>query len=120
MMNDTELHPLAQEVSQHLSGLDQSFVMLVHCQVQEGQEAAFKKAFHRPLLETIKEEGNFTYRLIQELSEPTKFIVIEHWRDLPSLNDHLHQPYLEKLLADLESILAAPPAVTVYDEYVAV
>jgi len=118
-MSESELHPLAAEVSQHLGETPENFLMQVHCSVQAGKDADLKQAFHQPLLETVKEEGNFTYRLLQHTDDPTKFIVIEHWRDLSSLDAHLKQPYLEKLLQDLEAILAEPPRVEVFREYVA-
>ncbi|MCG6157218.1 putative quinol monooxygenase [Rubinisphaera margarita] len=115
----SELHPLAQDVKQHLDNPDDRFMMLVYFTVEAGREDAFKQAFHRPLQETVKEEGNCTYRLIQQANEPTTFIVIEHWKSLADLNSHLHQPYLDELLANVGPMLAAEPKVDVFHEYVA-
>tara|TARA_R110002020_G_scaffold117325_1_gene268100 strand:- start:894 stop:1409 length:516 start_codon:yes stop_codon:yes gene_type:complete len=118
-MSSSELHPLADEVSQHLSDPTKTFMMLVYCEVQSGKEDEFKAAFHPALKATVEEAGNFTYRLIQQADIPTAFIVIEHWQDLQSLDDHLKQPYLEKLLSDSEPLLTKAPRVDVFHEYVA-
>ncbi len=118
-MSSSELHPLADEVSQHLTDPTKTFMMLVYCDVQSGKEDEFKTAFHPALKATVEEAGNFTYRLIQQANIPTAFIVIEHWQDLQSLDDHLKQPYLEKLLSDLEPLLTKAPRVDVFQEYVA-
>ncbi|MCA8988287.1 MAG: antibiotic biosynthesis monooxygenase [Planctomycetaceae bacterium] len=118
-MSQEELHPLAAEVGSQLKDPSQTFQMLVYFVVHSGQELAMEKAFHQPLLQTVKEEGNYTYRLLQQTTQPENFIVVEHWQNLAALDSHLKQPYLSQLLEDLGPVLAQPPRVDVFQEIVA-
>jgi len=115
-MNDQKLHPLAEEVQSKLGNENRPFIMLVKLKVQAGLEASLKSAFETPLQETVKEEGNQHYQLIQKTDESSRFIVIEHWKSLQALNEHLHQPYLTQLLENIDPILDQPPEVDVFLE----
>ena len=112
-MNDAELHPLAQTVQEQLNKTDAKFQMLVFFEVKPGSEDAFRTAFTEPLKQTQSEPGNIVYRLTQDAICPEKFIVIEQWKNLDALDEHLKQPYLTTLLDDLEDILAQEPDVQV-------
>lgn len=115
-MVSENLHPLAQEVSNQLGQSAGSFMMFVSFRTKPDSVGTLIEAFHVPLTETIKEEGNYTYRLAQDALQPEQFVVVEHWRDLQALDAHLKQPYLTQLLADLDPILAEPPQVRVMIE----
>ena len=112
-MSDTELHPLAQTVNEQLSKPNAKFQMLVFFEIKPGSEDAFRTAFTGPLKQTQSEAGNIVYRLTQDAISPEKFIVIEQWKNLDALDEHLKQPYLTILLNDLEEILAQEPDVQV-------
>ncbi len=112
-MSNEELHPLAQVVSEQLKKEDAKFQMLVFFEIKPDCEDAFRTAFTEPLKLTQSEEGNIVYRLTQDAISPEKFIVIEQWKNLEALDAHLKQPYLTKLLSDLEDILAQEPDVQV-------
>lgn len=116
-MTAAELHPLAAEVAVQLGGQTGPFLMLVGMQTHVGRSSDLVQAFLEPLAETVQEQGNFTYRLVQDLNQPEKFLVIEHWQDLAALDSHLKQPYLERLLQNLEPVLCEAPTVTVMREY---
>lgn len=112
-MSDAELHPLAQTVNEQLKKTDKKFQMLVFFEIKPGTEDAFRAAFVEPLKQTLSEPGNIVYRLTQDTISPEKFIVIEQWKNLDALDEHLKQPYLTALLNDLEEILAKDPDVQV-------
>ncbi|MBL4884585.1 MAG: antibiotic biosynthesis monooxygenase [Planctomycetaceae bacterium] len=112
-MSDSELHPLAQIVSEQLNKPDKKFQMLVFFEIKPGTEEAFRTAFKEPLAQTQSEAGNIVYRLTQDSITPEKFIVTEQWKNLDALDAHLKQPYLTTLLSDLEGILNAEPDVQV-------
>ena len=112
-MSDTELHPLAQTVNEQLKKKDAKFQMLVFFEIKPCSEDAFRAAFAEPLKQTQAEAGNIVYRLTQDAISPEKFIVIEQWKNLDALDEHLKQPYLTTLLSDLEDILAQEPDVQV-------
>jgi len=115
-MSQSDLHPLAQEVANQLGEHQGEFRMLVRFQVRNEHGPQLLTAFEVPLTETRIEEGNLDYRVVRLATSQETFLVLEHWRDLAALDAHLKQPYLEKLLGDLESILAEPPAVDVLIE----
>ncbi len=112
-MTTPELHPLAEEVSRQLNGQTGPFHMLVTFITRPGKTCDLVEAFQVPLSATVQETGNLAYRLAQDVAIPEKFLVIEEWRDVAALDAHLKQSYLIQLLADLEEILAEPPALQV-------
>lgn len=112
-MTTPELHPLAAEVSRQLNDQTGPFHMLVTFLTKPDKTCALVEAFQVPLSATVQETGNLTYRLAQDVTIPEKFLVIEEWKNIAALDAHLKQPYLTQLLADLEEVLAEPPALQV-------
>ncbi|QDT70166.1 autoinducer-2 (AI-2) modifying protein LsrG [Planctomycetes bacterium MalM25] len=105
------LHPIAAEVAEQLADPDQPFTLIVNFSVQDAEK--FIAVMTDPIVQTAKEEGNVNYRLSQSLKQPTEFTLYEQWQDLASLDSHLKQPYLVKLVKDFHEALAAPPKLTV-------
>lgn len=102
----TEEHPVTAAVRaslEHNGGrVDRPFTLVVA--LESGKPRQLIEAFRAPLVETRKEEGNIMYLLNQDSDEPTKFLLLERWKSLDALDEHLAQPYLVQLLKDLDEL----------------
>jgi quinol monooxygenase YgiN len=58
-----------------------------------------------------KDPGCLRYDLCQDLSEPTRFAMIEEWESEAALEAHLAQPWLNKAIEQLGPMLAGRPVV---------
>jgi len=72
----------------------------------------FKEAARRTMVEpTLKEPGCLEYDLCQDRAEPTRFAMIETWKDEASLATHLGLESLQKAVGALMHMAAEPPTV---------
>ena len=108
-----ELHPIAAEVGGELDDVEKPFVLIVKFVTNDGQADKLIDVMREPIAQTAKEDGNILYELSQSIKEPNEFVLYERWKSLDALNSHLKQPYLAKLLASLEGLLAEAPDLTV-------
>jgi len=73
---------------------------------------AFVEAARRTMVEpTRKEPGCIEYDLCQDAADPTRFAMIETWRDEAALAVHLAQPSLQKAVGALMPLAAEPPTI---------
>ncbi len=74
------------------------------------------KAVLLGLLEpTRPEEGCIRYDLFQNQADPTDFTFIEEWQDKACLDAHLASSHIQDALAQLPSLLAGDPVISLYD-----
>ena len=79
--------------------------------VKADRVEAFVAAARRTMVEpTRKEPGCIEYDLCQDAADPTRFAMIETWRDEAALAVHLAQPSLHKAIGALMPMAAEPPA----------
>lgn len=57
------------------------------------------------------EEGNVHYDLYRSTENSDSFLVHETWKSAAAIELHESQPHFKALLAGVESLLAAPPAI---------
>jgi quinol monooxygenase YgiN len=73
---------------------------------------AFVAAARRTMVEpTRKEPGCIEYDLCQDLADPTRFAMVETWRDEAALAVHLAKPALQKAIGALMPMAAEPPTI---------
>ncbi len=58
-----------------------------------------------------KDRGCLRYDLCQDLSEPTRFAMLEEWESEEALEAHLAQPWLRAAVAGLMHMLAGRPVI---------
>jgi len=58
-----------------------------------------------------KDRGCLRYNLCQDLSEPTRFAMLEEWESEEALEAHLAQPWLRAAVGRLTHMLADRPVI---------
>jgi quinol monooxygenase YgiN len=84
-------------------------IVVVVLQAKPGTGPALRDLMVTSAQATHAEPGCLTYALHAANDEPDRVALVERWADQTALDAHMQQPYLRKLFADLEEVLAAPP-----------
>ena len=84
-------------------------IVVVVLQAKPGAGPALRELMVASAQNTHTETGCLTYALHTDNDDPDRIALVERWADQTALDDHLQQPYLRKLFADLEDVLAAAP-----------
>ena len=60
------------------------------------------------------DEGCIAYGYYEGLSDGEDCVAVEHWADMASLEAHLTQPHVGKLIAALGGLVSAPPQIVAH------
>ena len=93
-----EDHPVVKQMKEKLKHPDKPFTMLVTLQIKVGKEKAFEEAFLEAQKGTKKEKGCIAYEINRDTDHPEVFVLIEKWKNIDGLVDHLTQDHTTKLL----------------------
>jgi quinol monooxygenase YgiN len=88
-------------------------IVVVITQAKPGAGSALRELMVAGVKDTHRETGCLTYALHTSNDDPDRVALIERWADQTALDAHLQQPYLRKLFADVEAVLAEPPTTAV-------
>ena len=88
-------------------------IVVVIMQAKPGAGSALKELMVASVPDTHRETGCLTYALHTANDDPDRVAIVEHWADQTALDAHFQQPYLRKLFADVEHVLAEPPITAV-------
>lgn len=80
-----------------------------------GQLDSLKQALRAMIAPTLQEDGCLRYQFYQDQEDPNKVLFYEHWRDQAAIDAHFAAPHFVKLGEQLPSLLAADPAIHIYD-----
>ena len=118
-----EMHPITKGVAKQLADADKPFVLVVEFTVKPENVDAFLAAMAEPITMTNKEPGNLAYELSRVVGDDdddeegqqdeVEFVLFEKWKSVAALDSHLKQPYLVKLLAAFDRLLAEAPEIEV-------
>ncbi|EGO2713239.1 putative quinol monooxygenase [Enterococcus faecalis] len=61
--------------------------------VKKGMEEEFLNLVYYLIDNSVKEEGNLSYRVFKEERNTDSYVVIEHWESQSVLNRHLNMPH---------------------------
>lgn len=76
------------------------------------QQAAAVQAILRAAIPSfLAEPGCERYEILAEIDRPTRFVLLEQWRDAAALAAHFESAAFKAMAAKLEALLAAPPQV---------
>jgi quinol monooxygenase YgiN len=84
-------------------------IVVVILQAKSGAGPALRELMVASAQKTHPETGCLTYALHTANDEPDRVALVERWADQTALDAHMQQPYLRKLFADLDDVLAEPP-----------
>lgn len=92
-------------------------MIIVHAfiEVKEGMAQEFIKAADKCVKATRKETGNNFYTLYTDSFNPLKFIVVEEWESQSTLDAHMQTPHFITFGEEIESLLAAPLDIKVFE-----
>ena len=80
--------------------------------VPAGNKDAFVKLAKEIVEETLKENGNIAYELVQGIDDPTQFTFIEKWRDQAAIDAHMASPHFTALIPEMIKLGSVPPTIT--------
>jgi quinol monooxygenase YgiN len=75
---------------------------------------ALRAALTENVLASRREAGCVRYELAQSTTEPDEFVTLEEWRTEADVATHMKTPHVQKLLATVATLLAAPPDIRSY------
>ena len=93
-----EDHTVVKQMKEKLKHPDKPFTMLVTLQIKDGKEKAFEEAFLEAQKGTKKEKGCIAYEINRDTDHPEVFVLIEKWKNIDGLADHLKEEHTTKLL----------------------
>lgn len=93
-----EDHPVVKQMKEKLKHPDKPFTMLVTIQVKAGKEKAFEDAFLEAQKGTKKEKGCIAYEINRDTDATDTFVLVEKWKNIDGLVDHIAQEHTTKLL----------------------
>ena len=84
-------------------------IVVVVLQAKPGKGEALRGLMTASAQHTHSESGCLTYALHASNDDPDRLALVERWSDQSALDAHLQQPYVQKLFADLDEVLAVSP-----------
>lgn len=85
--------------------------VLVPCTVQEEHLPRALAVYQELVAATRRETGCLSYELLQREDEPTSLLLTEEWESHDHLRAHTQTEHFVRLVAELESLEVAEPAV---------
>ncbi|KZM37275.1 putative quinol monooxygenase [Oerskovia enterophila] len=83
----------------------------VPCRVQEADLPRALAVYEELVAATRRELGCLSYELLQREDEPTSLLLTEEWESHDHLMAHTQTEHFIRLVAELESLEVAEPAV---------
>lgn len=91
---------------------EKSVLIIATFTAKPGKGDALYDVLSRCIAPSRLEAGNIHYDLYRSAENPDAFLFHEGWKSLAAIDEHEQQPHFQALLAGVESLLAAPPAIT--------
>ena len=104
-----EENPIVTLVKSKVKDKSKPFSMLVTLKVKAGQEKALEEAFGPCVAATRKEPGCVAYQLNRDLDHPNVYVMFEHFKSVPAIEEHAKSKHVAALLEKILPLLEAPP-----------
>jgi quinol monooxygenase YgiN len=62
-----------------------------------------------------QEDGCVSYRFAEDVREPNRFLISEHWSDAEALAGHFETPHMAAFSSQVADLLAGAPEVLKYE-----
>lgn len=85
------------------------FTLLARIPIRDGTQTKFETAFAAAIAANRSGAGLLAYDLNRETADGTRYVVYERWKSLSALEAHLRMPYITKLMAVTDEVLAVAP-----------
>lgn len=80
--------------------------------VKKDKLSEMREAIQKSVPPTQKEAGCLHYEYSQDIDDETVFVLVEQWRDLPTLEMHFKTSHFQEVAQTLDAILAEEPVIT--------
>lgn len=84
--------------------------------VKHDKREEFIESVQKVISATLKEEGNASYRLFEEVNAPNNFVMLEQWKDQAAIDFHNCSPHFQEFFELAKEILAEPLTLTRLEE----
>ena len=84
------------------------FIVQVHVIVEEDSVQAFKNASMENAKNSVKEPGIARFDVIQQTDDPTRFVLIEVYKNEEAALDHKNTDHYLKWRSEVEDMMAEP------------
>jgi quinol monooxygenase YgiN len=84
------------------------FIVHVHVQVRSESVEAFRRATLENASKSIKEPGIARFDVIQQMDDPTRFVLVEIYRAAEDPARHKETPHYRTWRATVENMMAEP------------
>lgn len=91
------------------------FIVHVHVQVKPGTEQAFIDVTLENARNSVQEPGIARFDVIRDTADPTKFVLVEVYRDSNAPAKHRETAHYLKWRDTVENMMAAPRNRAIYD-----
>lgn len=91
---------------------DKSVLIVATFAAKPGKGDALFEVLNRCVAPSRLEAGNVHYDLYRSVENPDAFLFHETWKSADAIVEHEKKPHFLALLAGVESLIAAPPAIT--------
>jgi len=82
---------------------------------QQGKQEAFVQAAQDCIINTRKEEGNISYRLLHDTEDDCIYNFLEEWVSKEDLDVHMKTAHFQQLGTALQGLLTAPLEIAIYE-----
>jgi (4S)-4-hydroxy-5-phosphonooxypentane-2,3-dione isomerase len=89
-------------------------ILIVHIRVTEGREEEFIAATLENMGHSLKEPGIFRFELLRDEAEPSRFVLVEGYRDAEAHAAHKETAHYAKWKELAEPLMAEPRSRAVY------
>lgn len=116
--NQNDLHnsDLVQAIINRFSALpgdtEKPCGIVARFKVKMDELGKMREAIQKSVPQTQKEPGCLHYEYSQDIDDETVFVLVEQWRDLPSLEMHFKTSHFQETTQTLGEILANDPVIT--------
>ncbi|AQT05217.1 MULTISPECIES: putative quinol monooxygenase [Acetobacter] len=93
--------------------MSEEITVVAFLKAKPGAEQQVADAMKACIAPTLTEESNLSYVPQQDQDDPQTFVFVERWTSRQGLNDHMETPHFKTLIASVQGLLEAPPAVHV-------
>lgn len=93
---------------------DELFIVHVHVHVQPDAVAAFLDATRKNAEASLREPGVLRFDVVQDLSDPTRFVLVEVYRDQAAPAAHKQTAHYQTWRDTVAPMMAEPRASTKY------
>jgi quinol monooxygenase YgiN len=91
-----------------------SVYVLARFVAKAGKEDELKDVLAAAVAPTRRELGCYQYELLVSTTDPREYCFVERWEGEAALEEHLNTPHTKQMLANVETLVSAPPDIRRY------